>query len=194
MQIFILSADRHVLHALPGFWHPEDLARALRFALTLDRLWRDEGRSVEQKRAMFVRMQLIEARAQPEATTRRSTWQGFDQNAEVAKLSSGPRDTFYHPDDGKGPQTIKPINLIVHERMALRQFVPFDDFDVAAFSDLGRRFYDRNRGERGKAFAKAARNAKVQAKKESRALAAARKAKRKQKRRERRELAGLSSR
>ena len=33
-QMFVLSSDGVVLHCLPGFWHPEDLAHELRFART----------------------------------------------------------------------------------------------------------------------------------------------------------------
>ncbi|MHC5066736.1 MAG: hypothetical protein ACYTG5_22500 [Planctomycetota bacterium] len=175
VQIFVLSPDRVVLHALPGFWHPEDLAAELRFAKVLARLWSDENRSLDQKRDMYRRLQEHEIRRQSEASTARSGWQGFDRRAEADRLAKGPRDTFYPASDGM-PPALKPINLLVHERMAERPFVAFEDFDTEAFVDYGRLFYDLNsrvdgRGIEFKSLAplrkKRARLAKIEAKREA---------------------------
>jgi len=143
LQLFALSPDLVVLQALPGFWHPEDLARELRFAKVLGHLWADGNRSLEQKKDMYRRLQLREISAQPPATYARSGWQGFDHQAESARLQKMPRDTFFDLEkDGRGG--IKPINYLVHERMAERPFVRFEDFDVANFVDYGRLYYDLN--------------------------------------------------
>ena len=40
--------------------------------------------------------------------------------------------------------------MLTHQRMAARAFLPFEDFDIAAFVDYGNRFYDNNRGVSGK--------------------------------------------
>ena len=155
VQILVLSPDRVVLHALPGFWHPQDLARELRFALVLARLWQDDQRTREQKEDMFRRLHRAELRRQPAATYARSGWQHFDRSAELRKLALGERDTFF-PGTANGKKTgvIKPVNVLVHERMAKQPFVPLAKFDIEAFSDLGQYYYDNNRrlGEKGVKF------------------------------------------
>lgn len=153
VQILVLSADLTVLHALPGFWHPDDLARELRFAKVLARLWDDQDRSIDEKRDMYRRLQMREISNHPPETFARSRWQGFDRQAETLRHAKSPRDTFFDlAKDGR--IGIKPINYLVHERMAQRPFVKLKDFDVDAFVDYGRLFYDLNHrvDGRGKEF------------------------------------------
>ncbi|MEE9127297.1 MAG: hypothetical protein V3U11_09165 [Planctomycetota bacterium] len=160
VQIFVLSPEGVVLHALPGFWHPEDLADELRLAKAMQKLWESKNHTWVQKRKMFRRMQLAAARHQSKDTYARSTWQSFDEHNERARLARGPRDTFQSNEDGylladrRGNLKLKPINVLVHERMANRGFVWFDDFDIAEFIDYGNRFYDNNRhvDRRGRQF------------------------------------------
>lgn len=157
IQIFIMSPDQVVLHAIPGFWHPEDLARELRFGLVSWRLWNDDSRTVEQKRSMYRRMVLTDLRYQPAVTFARSDWQDFDRHHEgrIGARDSG-RDTFEHAGDGKlklsagGAPILKPMNVLAHQRMAARAFLKFEDFDIKEFVDYGTRFYDNNRGVSGK--------------------------------------------
>lgn len=157
--MFILSPDLVVLHALPGFWHPDDLARELRFAKVLGRLWEDDQRPREEKDDMFRRLQLAELRRQPAETFARSTWQGFDARVENQKLEQDPtRDTFLFDRFGnpllgayQQPQ-MKPINMLVHERMAERPFVAYEDFDIEEFIDYGKLHYDNNHMDNGKQF------------------------------------------
>ena len=143
VQIFVLSPDLVVLHALPGFWHPDDLARELRLGLVLSRLWADQGRTRGEKDNMFARLHAAELARQTDLTTARSAWQHFDASAERRRPDRGSRDTFLVADDGRTEP--KPINWLVHERMALRPFVPFEDFDVESYVDYGREFYDNNK-------------------------------------------------
>jgi len=151
VQIFVLSPDLTVLHALPGFWHPDDLAQELRFSQVLHRLWQDKGRSRKEKDAMFTKLQLAEYKNHSRATTIRSSWQGFDAANEQKRHQEGKqRDTLLTSVDGsvlerRGRPLMKPINQLVHERMAQRPFVKFKDFDVAEFADYGRILYDNNR-------------------------------------------------
>ena len=139
VQMFVLSPDLVVLHALPGFWHPEDLTRELRFAQVLARLWQDETRTHQRKSALFERMQLSATRTHAPETFARSGWQGFDAAIEKQKLQNGGCDTFLLRENGQplrdqaGRPLMKPLNVLVHERMAQRPFVPFEDFDIAAF-------------------------------------------------------------
>jgi hypothetical protein len=150
VQIFVLSPDLVVMHALAGYWHPEDLVRELRLGLALYALWRDD-RSLGEKYTMYKRMQLAAVRAHPAETYARSGWQDFDVAAEVMRLGAGEaRDTIQRRADGTvargegAPLRMKPMNVLLHERMAARPFVPFAAFDIAAFVDYGRPFYDNN--------------------------------------------------
>lgn len=144
MQILVLAPDRTVLHALPGYWHPEDLARELRFALVLARLYEDESRSLEDKRRMAGLLHEAELRRQPEETTARSGWQDFDQRVELGRAQSEERDTVER-DAAGNPVAMKPINVLVHERLLAQLFVPFDEFDLETFIDYGTLHYDLNR-------------------------------------------------
>lgn len=155
VQLFMIAPDSTVLHALPGFWHPEDLEHELRFGLQSWRLWKDRKRTVEQKRDMYKRMVLTDLRYQLPVTYARSDWQSFDKFRE-GRVGAGGRDTFERADDGtlkKGPggaPILKPTNVLTHQRMAARAFLKFEDFDISSFVDYGNRFYDNNRGVSGK--------------------------------------------
>jgi hypothetical protein len=159
VQTFVLAPDLTVLHALPGFWHPEDFARELRFALVLARLWSDDNRTRAEKEAMFELLQLAEARCQPEATRARSAWQDFDRRTELGRAQVEARDVFAFDGEasamgGGAELAMKPLCVLVHERMAERRFLPFAAFDAAAFVDYGQKFYDNNRGlDEGVVFA-----------------------------------------
>ena len=161
LQIFVLAPDETVIHALPGFWSPADLARELRFAQTLHRLYNDENRDLAQKKDMYRRLQLAEVRYQPAETFALSAWQGFDSRREQQLAKTEDRDTIMSMEQlstevygGVPPQTqMKPINMLAHERMAERPFVPFSEFDVEEFIDYGLLHYDLNaRHNNGKPF------------------------------------------
>ena len=147
MQMYMLSSDGVVLHCLPGFWHPEDLAHELRLGRELHRLWKDK-RSTKNKRKMFERLQTTSMRSQSKGMRSRSGWQGFDAKNERDRLKmlapGEQRDTFYY-EDGK-PAGLKPLSVVVHERMLARPFLRIDKFDTEAFIDYGRPYYDNNRG------------------------------------------------
>lgn len=150
MQIFVLAPDLTVLHALPGFWHPEDFAHELRFAEGLARLWQDESLPRQQKDSFFRTLQLAELRSQDRATYARSGWQGFDAHSERARAKQERRDTFaclpLTAELGGPVAVLKPLNVLVHERMADRPFLPFAEFDVEDFVDYGLAYYDNNAG------------------------------------------------
>ncbi len=147
MQTFILSSNGTVLHCLPGFWHPEDLAYELEFGLVMERLFKDK-RSANDKRALFARMHERAIREQSKEMIARSGWQGFDAGNERNRLKQGKRDTFYYDDEGK-PTGMKPLSVLLHERMATRPFKKIGSFDTEAFIDYGRPYYDNNAGVSG---------------------------------------------
>lgn len=169
-QILMLAPDGTVLHALPGFWHAVDLAREMKLAKDLWTVWKDAKLTRAQKDARFAAMQIEAWKAQPAATTARSRWQGFDAKNEHKRVALGiARDTVQGApvqrklsdaekaeiatkmagmntlDEKVRNVELKPINQLVHERMSVRPFVKYEAFDIADFTDYGRRYYDNNK-------------------------------------------------
>jgi len=185
VQMFMLSPDGVVLHCMPGFWHPDDLARELKLGQRMLELWQRPGLSLAAKQTQFAAMQLGELASQPREMHARSRWQGFDAKNEQQRLEEvGFRDTIVLDAEGqplmnaKGKLQMKTTNVVVHERMAQRPFVPFAAFDTAQFADYGRRYYDNNKkvdGE-GAIFMTPRRVAKQEQREEKQAKRAARKA------------------
>lgn len=159
VQILVLAADETVVHALPGFWHAEDLCNELRLGLELHRLYCDDERPVEQKQVMLSVMHRAFLRHHGEQEALRGDWQGFDRNHELDRSTREPRDTV---TEVAGKRELKSIPQIVHERMIARSFRKLRDFDMEQFVDYGRPYYDNNSGlDRGRAFPRAvAANAK----------------------------------
>ena len=165
----MISPDGVVLHALPGFWHPDDLAREMNLALEMWDVWKNDDLTAGQKNELFAGKQIEAWENSPRETTMRSRWQGFDaknehkraamgierdtikgapvqrklsaeEQAEVSKLMSGMRKVKDAPK-----LEMKPINQLVHERMSVRPFMKYEEFDVAEFADYGRSYYDNNK-------------------------------------------------
>lgn len=157
VQLFILSADGTVLECLPGYWNPHDLVDEMRFAAQLNQVWLNPNLSRAQKNQMFSQMQLAHIQQHSPGMVRRSRMQGFDEKYEaVHRLYSS--DTIAYPQmitpamlqpGGKLPQAaFKTTDEIMHERMAVRPFLPFERFDVAAFVDYGKPKYDKHEDAR----------------------------------------------
>lgn len=147
VQLLILSSDGTVLHALPGYWHPQDLAGELAFAQQLDHVWRDSSLTREHKEDKFRAMQLAHIKEHSSEMHDRSRMQGFDMHYEGShKLAAS--DTICNAeliDAKKGHfpwQAFKTTDRIMHERMAKQPFKSFDEFDIAKFSDYGQPRYD----------------------------------------------------
>lgn len=170
IQIFILSADGTVLTCLPGFWASQDLAQEMRLAYQLQQVWNNPSLSRADKNKLFKNMQLAHIYQHPAGMTRRSHMQSFDQTYE-AQHRLHTSDTIRDPNliqasldagDMRLPQqAFKTTDVIMHERMAARPFVKYDQFDVAAFSDYGKTKYDKEEDARditGKVDREAARS------------------------------------
>jgi hypothetical protein len=152
IQMFVIAPDGAVLHALTGYWYPQDLARELVFAEQLNALYGNPTLSIDQKKTRFRQLQLAHVQSHPADMVRRSHLQGFDAlyeaqhklattdtirdtgavKAALANHSHVPMDAFKTTDE------------IVHERMAQRPFVPYDKFDIATFVDYGKLHYDKD--------------------------------------------------
>ena len=159
VQFLILAADETVLHALPGFWHAEDLIPELQLAFEINRLYLEKDRSEYYKEKMYVLLHETHMRRHGAEAQRRGQWQDFDRRYESHRAQREVRDTFRTGDDGK-PE-LKSVPEVIHDRMLARRFLPLASFDLEQFVDYGRPFYDNNHGYRGKDFSAAERvNAK----------------------------------
>lgn len=156
LQLFMLAADGTVLHCLPGYWSPQDLVREMGLAWQLNQVWTDPSLTRAQKDAVFRQMHLAHQQQHPPDMVFRSRMQGFDQKYE-AKHRLRTSDTIRDPQlilassglEGRMPQAaFKTTDEIVHQRMALRPFIGFEDFDVARYVDYGRPLYDKNEDQR----------------------------------------------
>jgi hypothetical protein len=140
----VLSSDGTVLTCLPGFWNPQDLVGELQLAEDLNRVWINPNLSRAQKDNSFRALQLGHIRQHSPQLASRSQMQGFDKQFEVRHGR--------HADVFEGGQAseaaIKTTDVIMHERMARQPFVPYDQFNVAAFVDYGRQQYDKNENMR----------------------------------------------
>ena len=146
VQMFIMSSDGTVLHCLPGFWAPQDLLHEINFALTLNRVWLNPNVSPEVKDKKFRQMHLADLRSHPKEMIERSHLQNFDAKHEKADGDSDfkikqtylKRNFKMAKNDG-----LKTTDQVVHERMAKRPFVKYEDFDVAEYTDYGKIRYDK---------------------------------------------------
>jgi hypothetical protein len=136
VQIFVLAPDGTVLHCLPGYWHSRDLAQELVFAQKLNRLWLRSDFSLAQKKTIASQLQLAHIGDHSQAEHDRSHMQPFDVSYES---SHNPGSDALLP----GGQA-KTIDVLMHERMAVRPFVPYDQFDVKTFSAYGDPMYDKH--------------------------------------------------
>ena len=168
LQLFMLSSDGTVLHCLPGYWNSRDLVFEMAFAAQLDEIWKDKNLSLNQKRAQFKKLQLAHVQDHSKAMKRRSRMQGFDQKYE-AKNRIDTSDTIRDRKLAKQylalkkhipGHAFKTTDVIAHERMAQRPFVHYTRFDVAKFSDYGKKIYDKNEDQRDYRTGKKLKNAK----------------------------------
>jgi hypothetical protein len=190
VQLFMIAPDGVVVHALAGFWHPDDLVSELRFAREkLLPLWQDPSLARHLKDTLFAGLQKQKAANNSKETRLRSRWQGFDAKNEIKRFETlGGRDSVVlDPTTGaamtckKGRVKLKTLDVLIHDRMAMRPFVPFEQFDVMAFADYGRTYYDNNKkvDGAGTTFMTPTRVAKVEKKAAKKAERAAKQARRK---------------
>lgn len=148
VQIFVIAPDGVVLHCLPGYWKPEDLGHELDFAQSINEVWQNPNLTVTDKRQMFSEMNMAHIKEHDQSLAKRSRMQGFDLAYEA---KHNPRsDFFYNPakvdsTNGQTPkENVKSVDVVMHERMARRPFVPYQHFDVEVFSSYGKLLYDKH--------------------------------------------------
>ncbi|MEO2006889.1 MAG: hypothetical protein ABGY41_22650 [Candidatus Poribacteria bacterium] len=131
VQFLILACDETVLHALPGFWHAEDLIPELQLAFEINRLYLDQSKDAAQKDKMFARLHKSHMRRHGAAAERRGHWQGFDRRAEMSRVQLEERDTFRKTVSGE--LELKSVPEVIHDRMLQRRFKKLDEFDLENF-------------------------------------------------------------
>ncbi len=162
IQLFVLDPDGTVLHCMPGYWNPNDLAAELKLAQRIGSIWQNNSMSVEQKKIQFSKLQLEHFRSHSKETIARSQMQGFDKHAELARgknadtvrLASTAAACMDGSCEGeaarKGEEQdkdeliVKSTDEIMHERMSKRPFMAYTAFDTGKFSDYGTHFYDKH--------------------------------------------------
>jgi hypothetical protein len=153
IQLFFLAPDGTVLHCMPGYWTAGDLALVMNELVDpLYKVWKSYSMSRTYKKKVFAQMQLAFLEKHNGRMARRSRMQGFDAKFEV-KNRLDTTDCVHRDDKGqpievvnrKGKKSFKMKNTfeIIMGRMAKRPFRPYADFDVAIFSDYGRKQYDK---------------------------------------------------
>ena len=151
IQIFVLNPDGTVLHCLPGYWSSEDLITELAFAQRVNQLYISSMPMADKKR-QYTQMHLAHIREHSSQMVARSHMQGFDQMYE-AKKHLNSTDTIANLGAVKAAlasntripdNAFKTTDVIMHERVAKQALVPYDQFDVVAFSDYGKTKYDKN--------------------------------------------------
>ena len=148
IQMFIMNPDGTVLHCLPGYWNPRDLAGELQFAQKLNDLYLNQSLSPVEKKTAYSRMQLDHVHMHSSDMVARSQLQHFDMKHEAMNPHSDAVKNRALLADGQwGPAqyaAFKTTDEILHERMAARPFLTYDKFDVARFADYGTSTYDKH--------------------------------------------------
>jgi hypothetical protein len=148
IQMFVLATDGTVLTVLPGYWHAQDLVPELKLAQKLNDVWMDPNLSRAEKDNQFRELQLAHIQEHSKGEHNRSHMQGFDIQYEV-KHRLYTSDVFYDPRmidpsaKKTPPEAVKTTDILMHERMAARPFERYDRFNVAAYADYGKPFYDK---------------------------------------------------
>ncbi|MEI6235932.1 MAG: hypothetical protein WCT04_22990 [Planctomycetota bacterium] len=146
IQMFVMTPDGIVLHCLPGYWNPNDLAYELKFAEELNKVWKSNA-SRTQKDTKFRELQIYHADHNPADLKARSVFQGFDAKKEMKDVDSGvARGVIEHTRSGDKVMT---TDKIMHHRMAEQPFTTYAKFDVADFVDYGKQKYDKKKLDGG---------------------------------------------
>lgn len=153
LQIFILAGDGTVLTCLPGFWNKYDLLEELKLAEKLNALHCDRHIQGKDKAALAAAMHLAHAKQHGEETTERSHLQGFDQRHIYEQrniLTDCIKDSelLQNADEKQIPTgAFKTTDQIYHERMSKIGLLPYEKFDLPAYTNYGTSHYDRGESE-----------------------------------------------
>lgn len=140
VQLFFITPDGIVLHALPGVWRADALMHEMKLAEALYKLWKNPSLSRKDREREFSHMQGAHFKTHSKKMRDESHLQGFDAWEERKK----PNSDFFT----KQPDVLRTVDEVVHIRMARQPFVPFEGFDIKAFIDYGKLEYDAHTDDR----------------------------------------------
>jgi hypothetical protein len=152
LQLFILASDGTVLSVLPGYWHSQDLVPEMNLAAQLDKVWTDNTLSRTQKDQIFRNMQLNHIATHSPGMVKRSKMQSFDMQYEAQNrlatsdtiLDRSAASFAVETHNKIPPNAFKTTDRLMHERMAVRPFLSYNQFDTAAFAEYGKTKYDKH--------------------------------------------------
>lgn len=160
IQMFFMTPDGTVLQCMPGYWTSADLALIINELVEpLNKIWKTRNYSKRKKAKLYAEAQLAFISKHSSDFARRSRMQNFDAAFEV-KNRLATSDCIHRDENGdpielqrkkkgnsnkakKKRYKMKNTLEIALGRMAKRPFVPYESFDVAKFSDYGRKKYDK---------------------------------------------------
>ena len=150
LQLFVLAPDGTVLHCLPGYWNPNDIATELDLAEKLMPVWQDKAITREQKEKIFAKHHQEHIHKHPTAMVNRSTLQGFDRlyiykNQNTLSDAIKNPSLLFNADEQHLPEAaFKSTDAIMHERISKRPFLAYKSFDVANYVNYGTQYYDKD--------------------------------------------------
>lgn len=156
LQTFVLAPDGTVMTCLPGYWAPQDLVSELKLGQDIYKVYSDKYLSKAEKDARFRQMQQDHFRTHSPQEQRRSRMQGFDMKYEAKNrlqtsdciLDSRMASVVLQKGMKAPPGAFKTTDQIMHDRMSQRPFINYQNFDVVAYTDYGRPFYNKNEDQR----------------------------------------------
>jgi hypothetical protein len=149
IQLFVMTPDGVVLHALAGYWNPQDLAAELQLALKINDLYNNKSLVPNERVARFKALEIEHIRSHSPETVARSELQGFDMQHEFNRRGGSDfvKDRSYVQGGHWGPDAhlaFRTTDEVMHKRMAERPFLTYGAFDVAKFCDYGASTYDKH--------------------------------------------------
>lgn len=141
IQMFFLTSDGRLLHALPGYWGPSHFLEELDLAVELGRLYYARELSAAERNAKYLDMHLAHAYSHAASMVHDSGLQGFDR-----KHLEERKESDFQRTEGFLTAGLKTPDQVLHERLAEVPFRKFESFDVAKFIDMGVKTYKYDYG------------------------------------------------
>ena len=135
IQMFFMTADGRVLHCLPGYWSAKHFLHEATMAVQLAKLYHAKKLSSAERNEKYLDFHLTHAYSHSPELQRSSQLQGFDKKHVEEKTDDFRRGRGFVRNGLKTP------DQVIHERMAERPFVPYEEFDVASYINLGLKKY-----------------------------------------------------
>ncbi len=140
VQMFFMTPDAHIVNCLPGFWDVKSFLMEVQLASKLNKLYKST-RSIVKRNDKFLDIHLEFAFFNHKSLSGKSQLQKFDEMNLNRR-----EETDFQRMDGFVSSGFKTADQVVHERMAERPFLKYEEFDVPSFIDMGRKKYSYDFG------------------------------------------------